>query len=76
MEKTYTEFMDSFARACGVVAEDAEDRFAEQYNEASLLAKASDNMYLDCKEKVCTWLIQKEKENPLALSHRSSKSSS
>ena len=77
IEKTYTEFMDSFARACGVVSEDAEDKFSEQYNEASLLAESTDNMYLDCKENVCTWLIQKEKENPLApSSHRSSKSSS
>ncbi len=63
IEKTYSEFTDSYARVCGVLVEAETEDFTEQNAEMSNLMEGVDFLYLECKEKVCSWLIEKEKQN-------------
>ncbi len=62
IEKTYSELTESYARACEVFVEDETEDFTALHKEISVLMEAMDFMYLECKEKVCGWLLEKEKE--------------
>ena len=62
IDKTYAEFAESYARACSVAAEEGEEDLTSQQDEVNALMESTDTLYLGCKENVCCWLIQKDKE--------------
>jgi hypothetical protein len=66
VEKTYSEFTDLYARACALLSEDDSNQFAEEHKEINQLMDSTDEIYLSCKERVCNWLLLKEKENIVA----------
>ena len=63
IEKTYGEFTDSYARSCEIVGEteEEEEGLKQLQTEIGVLSEEVDNLYLECKEKVCQWSLQQEK---------------
>ncbi len=49
LEKTYSEFADSYARACELIGEDEKNELEEFQTTTSNLMEAADSTYLDCK---------------------------
>ncbi len=82
IEKTYQEFTELYARACVLLTyeEIGEEigELAELNTEVSVLMSGMDHQYLECKEVVCSWLLEKEKQNfrTRSVHSGSSKSSS
>ncbi len=76
IEKTYAEFTESYARSCSVFGEDETEDLTTLHTEISVLMDAMDFLYLECKEKVCGWLLEKEKQiADVAKTHSASGSS-
>ena len=67
VEKTYSEFAEQYARVCMILSQDETEELIEQKEEVSQLMESTDEMYLECKEKACSWLLEKDKEN---ISHK------
>ena len=73
----YSEFTASYARACEIFAMESETDFSNLETEIVDLMEQIDTLYLECKEEVCSWLIQKENDkgshvNSVAKSSHSS----
>ena len=81
MEKTYTEYTEAYARSCGLTSEltDDEIKSSEEFNPSQLAASMEeiDSKYMDCKVRVCNFLLQEEKKHPPVdnVSNKSSRSS-
>ena len=62
LERTYSEFSDLYARACGLLGDDDSEEVNELHSEIMKLMESVDDVYLDSKGKACSWLMQKEKD--------------
>ena len=61
LQKSYDEFTDSYSRACKLLSDQVDGDEVEQFTEISILMDTVDSKYLWLKEKVCGWLLEKEK---------------
>ena len=61
LERTYVEISDAYARSCGMFQE--EDSDVTGHEEIVKLMEETDNIYMGCKEKVCTFLLEQESNN-------------
>ncbi len=73
VERTYVEISDAYARSCEMFQEDDNENIEQ--SEIGRLMEETDNIYLECKERVCEFLLQRDMEDRKSTSSHGSKRS-